>query len=57
MTYVDAMKILLAYIGYGTENNKRTATQNDIDRLLGQERETSLILMKGELKWQDQLKE
>ena len=35
MTYVDAMKILLAYIGYGVEKNQRTATQKDIDKLLG----------------------
>ena len=35
MTYIDAMKILLAYIGYGTEKNQRNATQKDIDRLLG----------------------
>ncbi len=35
MTYVDAMKILLAYIGYGAESNRRNATQKDIDRLLG----------------------
>lgn len=48
MTYVDAMKILLAYIGYANIDNKRTATQKDIDKLLGQERATSLILMEGE---------
>ena len=35
MTYVDAMKILLAYIGYGQSQQERTATQKDIDRLLG----------------------
>ena len=35
MTYVDVMKILLAYIGYGESEKKDIATQKDIDRLLG----------------------
>ena len=36
MTYVDAMKILLAYIGYAQKTEvRKTATQKDIDRLLG----------------------
>lgn len=34
MTYVDVMKILLAYIGYAKTDNK-TATKKDIDLLLG----------------------
>lgn len=34
MTYVDAMKILLAYIGYA-KTDRKTATQKDIDMLLG----------------------
>ena len=34
MTYIDVMKILLAYIGYA-KTDKKTATQRDIDRLLG----------------------
>lgn len=33
MTYVDVMKILLAYIDYG-ETEKR-ATQEDIDKMFG----------------------
>ena len=34
MTYVDAMKILLSYIG-SSETKTKKATQSDIDRLLG----------------------
>ena len=35
MKYTDAMKILLAYIGFPKGNNTKRATQEDIDRLLG----------------------
>lgn len=35
MTYVDVMKILLAYIDYGRDNKVKNATQQDIDKLFG----------------------
>lgn len=35
MTYVEAMKVLLAYINYGETNDTKKATQQDIDKLFG----------------------
>ena len=35
LTYIDVMKILLSYIKPSKKNSTKTASQRDIDRLLG----------------------
>ena len=35
LTYIDVMKILLSFIGSNNQSTQKSATQSDIDKLLG----------------------